>query len=93
MRRRTQEYLKRLCSFCYICSFLSCGKDALLKEKRFGGFEASPHIGVPLIGGRKYGGGETSEGGWSIECQSVADILRDDLLFQCLCEQFVIKPV
>ena len=52
-----------------------------------------PHIGVPLIGGRKYEGGETSEGGWSIECQPVASILRYDFMLQCFCEQFVIELV
>ena len=58
-----------------------------------GDLRPPPHIGVPLIGGRKYGGDETSEGGWSIERQSVANIFRDDLLFQCLCEQFVVELV
>ena len=52
-----------------------------------------PHIGVPLIGGRKYGGGETSEGGWSIECQPVASILRYDFMLQCFCEQSALRTI
>ena len=52
-----------------------------------------PHIGVPLIGGRKYEGGETSEGGWSIECQPVASILRYDFMLQCFCEQSALRTI
>ena len=75
MRRRTHRVSKKLRQLCQMCHqlprILVLHRRLLFaaKEKRLGGFEASPHIGVPLIGGRKYGGGETSDGGWSIEGQ------------------------
>ena len=41
-----------------------------------GGSGVSPHIGVPHIGGRKYGGGEASGGGRAIVTTATAKIQK-----------------